>query len=75
VAVVREVAGRAGAPVLSALATGISRHTAVRLLLGLALQPRPVPFAAQPCQRPGGARCDVVHGTGQADRIGIIGQQ
>ena len=42
-AVVRELAGRAGARVLSALAMGVCRHTAVRLLLGLALPPVRVP--------------------------------
>jgi transposase len=36
-AVVRELAGRASARALAALAIGVSRHTALRILLGLAL--------------------------------------
>jgi transposase len=42
-AVVRELAGRAGARVLSALAVVVSRHTALRVLLGLPLPVRRVP--------------------------------
>jgi transposase len=41
--VVRELAGRAGRRVLSALAVAVSRHTALRMLLRLPLPPRPVP--------------------------------
>jgi transposase len=41
--VVRELAGRAGARLLGRLAIGLSRHTAVRVLLGIALPRRPVP--------------------------------
>ncbi|MBG6138465.1 transposase [Longispora fulva] len=41
--VVRELAGRAGVRVLSALAVLVSRHTALRVLLGLPLPRRPVP--------------------------------
>jgi transposase len=43
--VVRELAGRAGARLLSALAVRLSRHTAVRVLLGTPLPERPVPVA------------------------------
>ncbi len=42
-AVVKELAGRAGARVLSALAVLVSRHTALRALLRLPLPHRPVP--------------------------------
>jgi transposase len=42
-AVVKELAGRAGARLLSALAVLISRHTALRVLLGLPPPQRPVP--------------------------------
>lgn len=42
-AVVKELAGRAGARLLSALTVLISRHTALRILLGLPPPPRPVP--------------------------------
>jgi transposase len=42
-AVVRELAGRAGSRVLSALAVGVSRHTAVRVLVRLALPAVQVP--------------------------------
>ena len=42
-AVVKELAGRAGARLLSALAVVASRHTALRLLLGLPPPQRPVP--------------------------------
>ncbi len=42
-AVVRALAGRAGARVLSALAVPLSRHTALRVLLRLALPPPRVP--------------------------------
>jgi len=42
-AVVRELAGRAGARALSALTVLISRHTALRVLLRLPLPVRPVP--------------------------------
>jgi transposase len=42
-AVVRELAGRASERVLTALAMGISRHTAIRILLRLPLPPRQVP--------------------------------
>ncbi|MBG6138386.1 hypothetical protein IW245_004580 [Longispora fulva] len=41
--VVRELAGRAGVRVLSALAVRVSRHAALRVLLGLPLPRRPVP--------------------------------
>lgn len=40
---VRELAGRAGTRVLSALATRISKNTALRSLMRLPLPPRPVP--------------------------------
>ena len=42
-AVVRELAGRASARVLETLSMGISRHTAIRMLLRLPLGPRPIP--------------------------------
>ncbi len=42
-AVVRELAGRAGTRLLSALGVLLSRHTALRVLLRLALPERPVP--------------------------------
>lgn len=42
-AVVRHLAGRAGARMLSALAVVVSRHTALRALLRLPLPQRPVP--------------------------------
>ena len=42
-AVVKELAGRAGARLLSALSVLISRHTALRILLGLPPPQRPVP--------------------------------
>ena len=42
-AVVKELAGRAGARLLSALAVLTSRHTALRILLGLPSPDRPVP--------------------------------
>jgi transposase len=42
-AVVRELAGRAGARVLAALGTAVSRHTALRVLLAI-----PLPAAAVP---------------------------
>lgn len=42
-AVVRELAGRAGARVLSVLAVAVSRHTALRVLVRLPLPPRVVP--------------------------------
>jgi transposase len=42
-AVVKELAGRAGARLLSALAVVVSWHTALRLLLGLPPPQRPVP--------------------------------
>jgi hypothetical protein len=42
-AVARELAGRAGARALSALAMSVSRHTALRILLRLPLPPRGVP--------------------------------
>jgi transposase len=42
-AVVRELAGRASARLLSALAVLVSRHTALRVLLGLSPPQRPVP--------------------------------
>jgi transposase len=42
-AVVKELAGRAGARLLSALAILVSRHTALRVLLGLSPPRRPVP--------------------------------
>lgn len=42
-AVVRELAGRAGARVLAALAVIVSRHTALRVLARLPLPARPVP--------------------------------
>lgn len=42
-AIARELAGRAGARALSALAVGVSRHTAVRVLLGLPLPTVRVP--------------------------------
>ncbi|WP_406281736.1 ISL3 family transposase [Nocardia sp. NBC_00881] len=41
--VVRELAGRAGARLLARLSIGLSRHTAVRVLLGIPLPRRPVP--------------------------------
>ncbi|UAK35956.1 ISL3 family transposase [Nocardia asteroides] len=43
--VVRELAGRAGARLLARLAIGLSRHTAVRVLMGIPLPERPVPAA------------------------------
>lgn len=42
-AVVRELAGRAGARLLSALAMLVSRHTALNMLMKLALPARPAP--------------------------------
>ena len=42
-ATVRELAGRAGSRLLSALGAGISRHTALRSLLRIALPPMEVP--------------------------------
>jgi transposase len=42
-AVVKELAGQAGARLLSALAVLVSRHTALRVLWGLPPPPRPVP--------------------------------
>jgi transposase len=42
-AVVTELAGRAGARLLSALAIAIGRHTALRVLLRLPLPARPIP--------------------------------
>jgi hypothetical protein len=42
-AVVKELAGRAGGRLLSALAVLVSRHTALRILLGLPQPQRPVP--------------------------------
>ncbi|GAA2912099.1 hypothetical protein Acy02nite_90060 [Actinoplanes cyaneus] len=42
-AVVKELAGRAGVRLLSALAVLLSRHTALRVLLGLPPPDRPVP--------------------------------
>ncbi len=42
-AVVRELAGRAGARVLAALGTAVSRHTALRALLAIPLPPAAVP--------------------------------
>lgn len=42
-AVARELAGRAGARLLSAVGVPVSRHTALRALLRLALPQRPVP--------------------------------
>ena len=42
-AVVNELAGRAGARMLSALALAIGRHTALRALLRLPLPARPIP--------------------------------
>jgi transposase len=42
-AVVRELAGRAGVRVLSALAVAVSRYTALRMLVRLPLPDRPVP--------------------------------
>jgi transposase len=42
-AVVRELAGRAGTRLLSALGVLLSRHTALRVLLKLPLPERPVP--------------------------------
>lgn len=41
--VVRELAGRASVRLLAALRVGMSRHTAIRVLLGIPLPPRPVP--------------------------------
>jgi hypothetical protein len=42
-AVVRELAGRASVRLLTALRVRLSRHTAIRVLLGIPLPPRPVP--------------------------------
>jgi transposase len=42
-AIVRELAGRAGARTLAALTVPVSRHTALRVLLKLPLPQRPVP--------------------------------
>lgn len=44
-AVVRELAGRAGTRLLKKLAIVLSRHTAIRVLLGIPLPARPVPAA------------------------------
>jgi transposase len=41
--VVRELAGRASVRLLAALRVGMSRHTAIRVLVGIPLPPRPVP--------------------------------
>ncbi len=41
--VVREMAGRASVRLLSAMAFRLSRHTAIRALLGIPLPNRPVP--------------------------------
>ncbi|MFI1584497.1 ISL3 family transposase [Embleya sp. NPDC020630] len=78
-AVVRELAGRAGARTLQALGTGLSRCTALRILTGIPLPARPVPrvlgvddfalkrrhrYATVPTNAETGERIDVLPGRG-----------